>query len=62
MIYVTEMDVDDASFRQVVEDLTTQYYTQQLERKKDLGGRYNEKFFAHIQDEGEEFDDVPDEE
>ena len=40
----------------------TQYYTQQLERKKDLGGRYNEKFFAHIQDEGEEFDDVPDEE
>ena len=25
MIYVTEMDVDDASFRQVVEDLTTRY-------------------------------------
>lgn len=37
-------------------------YEEQLERKKDLGGRYNEKFFAHIQDEGEEFDDVPDEE
>ena len=25
MIYVTEMDVDDASFRQVVEDLTARY-------------------------------------
>ena len=25
MVYVTEMDVDDASFRQVVEDLTTRY-------------------------------------
>ena len=44
------------------EEDATQYYTKQLERKKNLGGRYNEKFFAHIQDEGEEFDDVPDEE
>ena len=25
MIYVTEMDVDDASFRQIVEDLTERY-------------------------------------
>ena len=25
MIYVTEMDVDDASFRQIVEDLTEKY-------------------------------------
>ena len=25
MVYVTEMDVDDASFRQVVEDLTAKY-------------------------------------
>ena len=25
MIYVTEMDVDDASFRQVVQDLTDRY-------------------------------------
>ena len=25
MVYVTEMDVDDASFRQVVQDLTERY-------------------------------------
>ena len=25
MVYVTEMDVDDASFRQVVQDLTDKY-------------------------------------
>ena len=25
MVYVTEMDMDDASFRQVVEDLTVRY-------------------------------------
>ena len=39
----------------------TSYYTRQLERKKGMGGRYNEKFFAHIKDEGEEFEDVPEE-
>lgn len=43
------------------EDDATAYYTEQLERKKGVGGRYNEKFFAHIQDEGEEFEDVPEE-
>lgn len=40
----------------------TNYYARQLERKKDMGGRYNTKFFAHIQDEGGEFEDVPEEE
>ena len=43
------------------EEDATEYYTKQLERKKDKGGKYNEKFFAHIQDEGEEFEDVPSE-
>ncbi len=43
------------------EDDATKYYTQQLERKRDLGGRFNEKFFAHIQEEGEEFEDVAEE-
>ena len=43
------------------EDDATDYYTRQLDRKKKMGGRYNEKFFAHIQDEGEEFADVPEE-
>lgn len=43
------------------EDDATDYYSMQLERKKDKGGKYNEKFFAHIQDEGEEFEDVPSE-
>lgn len=36
----------------------TQYYTEQLARKKDMGGKYNEKFFAHIREEGEEFEDI----
>lgn len=31
----------------------TLYYTEQLQRKKDSGGKYNEKFFAHVQDEEE---------
>ena len=44
------------------EDDATQYYSEQLTRKKNMGGRYNEKFFAHIQNEGEEFEDVPEEE
>lgn len=38
----------------------TAYYTKQLERKKKMGGKFNEKFFAHIQDEDEEFADVLD--
>ena len=36
----------------------TAYYRQQLERKKNMGGTVNEKFFSHIYDEGEEFEDV----
>lgn len=36
----------------------TQYYQNRLERKKQLGGKYDEKFFAHIQNEGEEFDEA----
>ncbi len=39
----------------------TNYYRSQLQRKKDLGGKYNEKFFINIKDEGEEFEDVPEE-
>ena len=30
----------------------TAYYRQQLERKKNMGGTVNEKFFSHIYDEG----------
>ena len=41
------------------EEDATAYYTSQLERKKKMGGKFNEKFFAHIQDEDEEFADVP---
>jgi len=43
------------------EEDATAYYTNQLKRKKSMGGHYNTKFFAHIQDEDEEFADVPDE-
>jgi len=43
------------------EEDATNYYTKHLERKKKMGGKYNEKFFAHIKDEGEEFDDLPEE-
>jgi DNA sulfur modification protein DndC len=39
------------------EEDATKYYRSQLERKKDLGGKYNEKFFINIKDEGEEFED-----
>ena len=48
MIYVTEMDVDDASFRQVVEDLTTRYgkkiapHFQPINVIKNAGRRYTE--------------------
>ena len=41
------------------EDDATNYYRKQLQRKKDMGAKYNEKFFINIKDEGEEFDDVP---
>lgn len=33
----------------------TQYYLDQLMRKKTYGGKYDEKFFANIQEETEEF-------
>lgn len=36
----------------------TGYYRAQLQRKKDLGGKYNEKFFVNIKEEGGEFEDV----
>ena len=32
------------------------YYMERLERKRDLGGKYDEKFFAHVKSEGDEFD------
>ena len=32
------------------------YYLERLERKRNLGGKYDEKFFAHVKGEGEEFD------
>lgn len=43
------------------EDDATAYYKEQLERKRSMGGKYNEKFFVHIQDEGEEFEDIQEE-
>lgn len=33
----------------------TKYYQDRVVRKKELGGKYNEKFFAHIKNEIEEF-------
>ncbi|MBQ3165688.1 MAG: DNA phosphorothioation system sulfurtransferase DndC [Lachnospiraceae bacterium] len=41
------------TFYQNEEDASN-YYTQQLKRKKEMGGKYNEKFFAHIADEVED--------
>ena len=41
------------------EEDATDYYRKQLQRKKDLGGKYNEKFFVNIKEEGGEFEDVP---
>ncbi len=38
------------------EEDALQYYQQRLSRKKDLGTKYNKKFFAHIREEGEEFE------
>ena len=32
-----------------------QYYIDQLARKKEYGGKYDERFFANIQEETEEF-------
>ena len=40
------------------EDDATDYYRKQLQRKKDMGGKYNEKFFVNIKEEGGEFEDV----
>lgn len=37
------------------EDDALQYYQERLSRKKALGGKYDERFFAHVRDEGEEF-------
>lgn len=39
----------------------TEYYAMRLKRKKNFGGKFDEKFFAHIQEEGGEFDDVAEE-
>lgn len=40
----------------------TAYYQNKISRKKELGGKYNEKFFAHIQEEGDEFNESETEE
>ena len=40
------------------EEDATAYYRMQLERKRNMGGAVNERFFSHIYDEGEEFEDV----
>lgn len=37
------------------EEDATNYYQDRIKRKKDLDGKYNEKFFAHVRNEGEEF-------
>lgn len=37
----------------------TKYYRDQLQRKKDMGAKYNKKFFVNVEEEGEEFDDIP---
>lgn len=42
------------------EEEATDYYRRQLQRKRKMGGKYNQKFFINIHDEGEEFDDVQD--
>ena len=46
MIYVTEMDVDDASFRQVVEDLTSRYGKKIAPHFQPI--RENEKLVGYI--------------
>ncbi len=39
------------------ENDATFYYRKRLERKKTMGGKYNEKFFVTFNDESEEFED-----
>lgn len=39
------------------EDDATLYYREQLERKKTMGGKYNEKFFITFKDESDEFEE-----
>ncbi len=34
-----------------------QHYREQLERKKTMGGKYNEKFFITFKEESEEFEE-----
>lgn len=46
MIYVTEMDVDDASFRQVVEDLTARYGKKIAPHYQPI--RENEKLVGYV--------------
>lgn len=41
-------------------DDATKYYQERISRKKEFGGKYNEKFFAHIKEEGDEFSDTDD--
>lgn len=38
------------------EEDATRYYEDRIARKKELGGKFNDKFFAHIQSESEEFE------
>lgn len=46
MVYVTEMDMDDASFRQVVEDLTVRYGKKIAPHFQPI--RENEKLVGYI--------------
>ena len=39
------------------EDDATIFYTRQMQRKKQMGGSFNEKFFVQLREEGEEFED-----
>lgn len=43
------------------EEDATKYYSEQLNRKKQMGYKYNEKFFLPIKMNNEEFDDLNDE-
>lgn len=54
-------DLEKCIKKNYYEDETdaTKYYQDQLLRKKDMGGKYNEKFFINVKEEGEEFDDIP---
>lgn len=54
-------DLEKCIKKNFYEDETdaTKYYRDQLQRKKDMGAKYNEKFFVNIKEEGEEFDDIP---